>query len=96
LPKVLLEAAACAKPSVATDVPGCRDVVEPGTTGLLVPSHDDAALADALRKLLSDAGLRERMGREARRRVAARFSLATVQSATLELYRKLGQPRSIA
>jgi len=96
LPKVLLEAAACAKPIVATDVPGCRDVVEPGTTGLLVPSHDAAALADALRTLLSDTALRERMGREARRRVAAQFSLAAVQSATLELYRKLGQSRPIS
>jgi len=96
LPKVLLEAAACAKPIVATDVPGCRDVVEPGTTGLLVPSHDAAALADALRTLLADAVLRERMGQEARRRVAARFSLAAVQAATLDLYRKLGQTPAIA
>ena len=96
LPKVLLEAAACAKPIVATDVPGCRDVVEPGTTGLLVPSHDAAALADALRTLLADPVLCERMGQEARRRVAARFSLAAVQAATLDLYRKLGQPPAIA
>ena len=76
LPKVLLEAAACGKPIVATDVPGCREVVEPGMTGLLVPSHDAAALAEALRTLLADTALRDRMGQEARRRVAARFSLA--------------------
>jgi len=96
LPKVLLEAAACAKPIVTTDVPGCRDVVEPGKTGLLVPSHDDTALADALRTLLADTALCERMGQKARQRVAARFSLAAVQAATLDLYRKLGQTPAIA
>jgi glycosyltransferase involved in cell wall biosynthesis len=96
LPKALLEAAACAKPIVATDVPGCRDVVEPGTTGLLVASHDAAALADALRTLLADTALRERMGREARRKVVAQFGLAAVQAATLELYRKLRQSPAIA
>jgi glycosyltransferase involved in cell wall biosynthesis len=90
LPKVLLEAAACAKPMVATDVPGCRDAVEPGVTGLLVPSHDATALAGALRALLADPALCERMGQEAQRRVAARFSLKAVQAATLALYRKLG------
>jgi glycosyltransferase involved in cell wall biosynthesis len=96
LPKVLLEAAACAKPIVATDVPGCRDVVEPGTTGLLVPSHDAAALADALRTLLAEPALRAHMGREARRKVVAQFGLAAVQAATLDLYRKLRQSPAIA
>ena len=45
VPKALLEAAACARPIVATDMPGCREVTRPGETGLLVPPHDIAALA---------------------------------------------------
>jgi glycosyltransferase involved in cell wall biosynthesis len=96
LPKVLLEAAACAKPIVSTNVPGCRDVVEAGVTGFLVPPHDAAALAEALRTLLAEPALCQRMGQEAQRRVAARFGLAAVQAATLELYRKLGHRPTVA
>jgi glycosyltransferase involved in cell wall biosynthesis len=61
-----------------------------------VASHDAVALADALRTLLADTALRERMGREARRKVVAQFGLAAVQAATLELYRKLRQSPAIA
>lgn len=94
LPKVLLEAAACGKPTIATDVPGCRDVVERGATGLLVPPHDADALADAIRTLLTDADLRSRLGEAARRRAEAQFGLSAVQARTLDLYRDLG--RSLA
>jgi len=89
LPKVLLEAAACGKPVVATNVPGCRDVLEPGVTGLLVPAHDATALAEALQALLADPALRERMGLQGRQLAAARFDLGAVQAATIELYRDL-------
>ena len=48
LPKSLLEAAACGRPMVATDVPGCREIVRPDETGLLVPVDDATALAAAI------------------------------------------------
>lgn len=61
----VLEAAACGTPAVASDVPGLRDSVRDGETGLLVASGDAAAFAKGLRRLLDDAALRERMGRAA-------------------------------
>ncbi|MGE0161403.1 MAG: glycosyltransferase family 4 protein [Gemmatimonadales bacterium] len=68
-----VEAAACGTPSVASDVPGLRESVVPGQTGLLVPHADVAALAGALAGLLGDARTRERLGRQARV-FAERFS----------------------
>ena len=62
LPKSLLEAAACGRAMIATDVPGCREIAIPGETGLLVPVDDDKALADAMLKLAGDAALRARFG----------------------------------
>jgi len=61
-----VEAAACGTPSVASDSPGLRESVRDGVTGVLVPHGDVAALADAVGRLIVDAPLRERMGREAR------------------------------
>ncbi len=61
-----LEAAACGTPTVASDSPGLRDSVLPERTGLLVPHGDVEALADALERVLADAGLRERLGAGAR------------------------------
>jgi L-malate glycosyltransferase len=69
------EAMAAGRPVVATDVGGNPELVEDGRTGLLVPSRNPVALAQAIEKLLADPELRERMGRAARRRVAERFSL---------------------
>lgn len=61
-----LEAAACGTPSVASDAPGLRESVVAGRTGLLVPHGEVPALVGALRTLLTDAPLRERLGRQAR------------------------------
>src|SRR3546814_2518417 len=58
LPKALLEAAASGRAMVATDVPGCREIVRHEDTGLLVPAQDAAALADAIRRLVNDGTLR--------------------------------------
>jgi len=88
----VLEAAACGTPAVASDVPGLRDAVRDGETGLLVPRDDPAALVAALRRVLEDAALRERLGRDARR-YAARFewgAVASDVSAVLDLAR--GRP----
>jgi len=89
LPKALLEAAACGRPLVATDVPGCRQVVRDGETGLLVPARSVLPLADALQRLAGDPGLRRRLGANARRLAEAEFAEAPVVAATLGLYRRL-------
>jgi glycosyltransferase involved in cell wall biosynthesis len=89
LPKALLEAAACARPIVTCDVPGCKEVVRHGDNGLLVPPRDSASLANALIALLSDPTLRQRMGARGRGRVETEFSMGEVLSDTLKLYRSL-------
>ena len=89
-PRVLLEAAACGLPVVTTDVPGCRDVVVEGVTGLLVPPRDSQALARAIIKLLQNPELRRQMGRAGRQRVEANFDVGAVTHKYLALYRELG------
>jgi glycosyltransferase involved in cell wall biosynthesis len=92
LPKVLLEAAACGKPLIATDAPGCREIVRHGENGLLVPLRDAASLADAIERLLADANLRCTMGQKGRRMVELEFSEAKVAQQTLAVYRELCPP----
>lgn len=86
VPKVLLEAAGAGKPLVATDVPGCREVVAHGENGFLVPVHDPSALAAALGRLISDADLRRKMGEASRRKAENEFSEVRVVNETLALY----------
>jgi glycosyltransferase involved in cell wall biosynthesis len=94
LPKALLEAAACARAIVATDMPGCREVVRHGESGLLVPPHDIAALAEALARLVADAGLRQAMGAAGRVLVERDFGEAIVAQQTLALYQALLRQRA--
>ncbi len=89
LPKSLLEAAACGRPMVATDVSGCREIVKDGVTGLLVPPGDAGALADALERLARDPDLRRRLGAAARDLVERELSEEAVVAQTLALYRSL-------
>ena len=89
LPKVLLEAAACGRPLVATDVPGCREIVIDGGNGLLVPPRDAPALAEAIGRLIKEPGLRADMGRRGRELVEAQFSEERVVAQTLAVYREL-------
>ena len=91
LPKALIEAAAAGRPIVATDVPGCREIVEPEQNGLLVPVRDAAALATALRRLIEDSALRAQMGARGRAIAEAEFSVERVVGQTLELYRRLAR-----
>ena len=88
LPKALLEAAACERAIVTCDVPGCREVVRDGDNGLLVPSRDAASLAAALRRLLQDHALRQRMARRGRERAVEEFSLERVVADTLKVYQE--------
>ena len=89
MPKSLLEAAACGRPLIATDVPGCREIVIQEKTGLLVPVDDPQALAEAILRLVRSAQLRIRFGVAARRLVDERFSADIVGKATVALYRQL-------
>jgi glycosyltransferase involved in cell wall biosynthesis len=72
-PRVLMEAAAMGKPSVGTNIRGCREVIEDGVTGLLVEPGDVDGLAQAMVKLLKDRALAERMGKAARARAESLF-----------------------
>lgn len=87
-PKVLLEAASCGLPIVTTHVPGCKEAVLGGKTGLLVPSKDPKALAEALALLLRDAPLRQAMGKAGRAYVMQNFSERKMTHDVLSLYDK--------
>ena len=89
LPKVLLEAAAVGRALVATDVPGCREIVRNGDNGLLVPVRDAKALAWAFRELISKPKQRRRMGVRSREIACAEFSIQRVVAATLAVYEGL-------
>lgn len=86
IPKVLIEAAATGLPIVTTDMPGCREVVRHGYNGLLVPPRDEAALDQALERLLSDATFRQEAGVRSREVAAAEFSLDAFLTASLAVY----------
>lgn len=85
----LLEAAACGLPIVATDVPGCREIVLQGENGLLVPPRNPEILAKALSQLIHDSDMRARMGRRSRELALGEFSAQRVISETLALYREM-------
>ncbi len=89
LPKTLLEAAACGRAIVTTDVPGCREIVENGVNGLLVPASDAPKLADAIERLIKNDELRLEMGRNSRDAAVNRFSEKVVISQILDLYRSI-------
>nr|WP_258560610.1 glycosyltransferase [Cylindrospermopsis raciborskii] len=91
LPKILIEAAACGRAVVTTDIPGCRDAIEPGITGLLVPSKDSNSLALAIKTLICNPELRKTMGEAGRRRAERMFSIEQVVSAHLDIYDELSQ-----
>jgi glycosyltransferase involved in cell wall biosynthesis len=89
LPKSLLEAAACGRAMIATDVPGCREVVISGQTGLLVPVDDAEALAAAIEALAKAPEQRTRFGAAARRLACERFATDAIGRATTDLYLQL-------
>jgi glycosyltransferase involved in cell wall biosynthesis len=89
LPKVLLEAASCGRPIVATNVPGCKEIVYNNENGLLVPPHDSKSLADALMVLVEDAELRAKMGARGREIVESEFSEELVVRKTMEVYKNI-------
>jgi glycosyltransferase involved in cell wall biosynthesis len=89
LPKSLLEAAACGRPIVATDVPGCREIARHDINALLVPPDDAEALADAIGRLAQDAALRARFGVAGRQLVESTFSDIEIGREIRRLYDRL-------
>lgn len=95
LPRALLEAAAMGRPLIATDVPGCREVIDPGVNGLLCEVRNARSLATAMKDLAQlPAQERVRMGEESRRMVERRYSEKVVIGAYLDALGKLRAPRS--
>ena len=88
-PRSAMEAAACGLPVVATDIRGCRQVVSPGQTGLLVPLHDPVRLAEAIEMLARDPALRREMGSANRRKAEAEFDDRIVVTKTLQVYERV-------
>jgi glycosyltransferase involved in cell wall biosynthesis len=89
LPKSLLDAAACGRAMVATDVPGCREIARAGLNAILVPPDDAAALANAIAQLAADPQLRQDFGAAGRRLVETEFSSAQIGAQTVSLYNRL-------
>lgn len=92
VPTGLLEAAACGRPIIASDIPGCRTVVQDGENGLLVPPGAARPLADALARLAASADLRGRMGRAGRERVLRSFTQQHINQQTLAVYQQAQAP----
>lgn len=89
VPRSLIEAAAAGLPIITTDTPGCRDVVDEGVNGYLVPVRDSNALAEAIRKVLDDQDLANRMGAAGRKKALAEFDERLVFDRTMDVYREL-------
>jgi glycosyltransferase involved in cell wall biosynthesis len=88
-PRSAMEAAAMGLPVIATDIRGCRQVVDDGVTGRLVPPRDAAALTEAVATVAGDAALRERMGAAARVKATREFDQQRVIDLTLGVYADL-------
>jgi glycosyltransferase involved in cell wall biosynthesis len=90
VPLFLLEAAACGLPLIATDVPGCRDIVRHGVNGLLVAPGSGDDLAGAIQRLASDESLRQTFGRASRAIAVQSFSEEKTIGEYFQLYRAVG------
>jgi glycosyltransferase involved in cell wall biosynthesis len=88
-PRVLMEASACGRAIVTTDVPGCRDVVIDGENGLLIPAKDVDTLAAAITRLITDPELRHKLGKRGPQMMAESFSRRAVIARSLEVYREV-------
>lgn len=89
MPRTVLEAAAMGRPAIVTDVPGCRDAVVAGITGLLVPVADAGALARVMLELMNEPNRIREMGVAARRHIEAQFDETVVIRETMSAYQEL-------
>jgi glycosyltransferase involved in cell wall biosynthesis len=95
-PQSLIEACAAGVPVVASDLPGCREVVEQGVNGYLVPPGDVRGLTEAIAQIVADPDLQARMGAHGRAIAHDRFSVGHILADYLEVYRELGLEASVA
>src|SRR3984885_5639275 len=93
LPGSLMEAAACGRAMIATDAPGCREIVIDDQTGLLVPIEDPKALAQAIVKLATSPELRARYGKAARELVVSKLSAKIIGEQVVQLYNDMTAAR---
>jgi glycosyltransferase involved in cell wall biosynthesis len=89
VPKILIEAAACGRAIIATDVPGCREIVRHKENGLLVPIQSPVALAKAIKFLIENPEVRKKMGAKGREIVERQFSDKVIIKQTISLYERL-------
>lgn len=89
VPRVLIEAAACGRPIVTTNVPGCREIVRDGANGFLVPAKTVDAMYRALATLVNDKALRQKMGHTGRQMVEDEFAVEHVIRQTLGAFEAL-------
>ena len=93
LPMSLLEAAACGRAMIATDAPGCREIVIHDQTGIQVPIENPSALAAAILALANSVQLRDRYGTAARKLVVEKLSAKIIGNSVVELYDELARNR---
>lgn len=86
LPRTTMEAMSMGLPIITTDVVGCRETVENGVNGFIIPPKDSLALAEAIEHLLKDENLRKKMGKESRLKAVREFDIATIVDKHLEVY----------
>jgi len=90
VPRTVMEAAACGVPTVGFDVPGVREAVRDGETGLLVSDRDVDALTEVVLRLLDSPELRQQMGMAGRRLAESAFDIRSIQAEHFGIYRELG------
>ena len=88
-PKIIMEAAACGRPVIATNVPGCKDAVINNVTGILVPVKNYLALAKAIKNLSNDRNKLHKFGRAARKHAVKNFDIHDVVYKHLYIYNSL-------
>ena len=88
LPRTPMEAAAMAKPLVVTDIRGCRQIVDNGLNGFLVPVKDAPSLAQALTQLLENETLRRQLGQAARQKAVVQFDYRSTVRTMLKVYQE--------
>ena len=89
LPKILIEAAACGKPIITTDHPGCRDAIIPDKTGYLIPVRNSIKLAESIKKIFDSPALCHSMGNEARKLALRKFDINKVVKKHISIYDSL-------
>ena len=89
LPKSLVEAAACGRAVITTDVPGCRDAIESNKTGLLVPINNAKALSEAIEYLIENPNVRKSMGAAGRVLAEKEFSIEKIVAEHIKIYEKV-------